>query len=117
MNIQIPFDVLGHYDSIALNTDDTFYNPHTFTVWGFEGIMKKTLVSILSVLMFTNAFAEAVNVKLETLKEDRETLMNVLEKGQCGQICVRYERNVNGSTASSTYAFGFCRVSITVCKD
>ena len=25
MNIQIPFDVLGHYDSIALNTDDTFY--------------------------------------------------------------------------------------------
>ena len=25
MNIQVPFDVLGHYDSIALNTDDTFY--------------------------------------------------------------------------------------------
>lgn len=25
MNIQIPFDVLGHYDSIALNTDDSFY--------------------------------------------------------------------------------------------
>ena len=25
MNIQIPFDVLGQYDSIALNTDDTFY--------------------------------------------------------------------------------------------
>lgn len=25
MNIQIPFDALGHYDSIAFNTDDTFY--------------------------------------------------------------------------------------------
>ena len=25
MNIQIPFDLLGNYDSIALNTDDTFY--------------------------------------------------------------------------------------------
>lgn len=25
MNIQIPFDVLGQYDSIALNTDNTFY--------------------------------------------------------------------------------------------
>ena len=25
MNIQIPFDLLGHYESIALNTDDTFY--------------------------------------------------------------------------------------------
>ena len=79
--------------------------------------MKKTLVSILSVLMFTNTFAEAINVKPETLKEDRETLMSVLEKGQCGQVCVRYERNVNGSTASSTYAFGFCRVSIRICKE
>lgn len=79
--------------------------------------MKKTLVSILSVLMFTNTFAEAINVKPETLKEDRETLMSVLEKGQCGQVCVRYERNVNGSTASSKYAFGFCRVSIRICKE
>ena len=25
MNIQIPFDLLGHYESIVLNTDDTFY--------------------------------------------------------------------------------------------
>lgn len=25
MNIQIPFDLLGNYESIALNTDDTFY--------------------------------------------------------------------------------------------
>lgn len=25
MNIQIPFDLLGHYESIALNTDDAFY--------------------------------------------------------------------------------------------
>lgn len=25
MNIQIPFELLGHYDSIALNTDNTFY--------------------------------------------------------------------------------------------
>lgn len=25
MNIQIPFELLGHYESIALNTDDTFY--------------------------------------------------------------------------------------------
>ena len=94
MNIQIPFDVLGHYDFIAFNTDDSFYNPHTFM--GFRRIMKKTLVSILSVLMFTNAFAEAVNVKPETLNEDKEVLMSVLEKGQCGQVCVRYERNVNG---------------------
>lgn len=37
MNIQIPFELLGHYDSIVLNTDDTFYNPRTFTVWGFGG--------------------------------------------------------------------------------
>ena len=78
--------------------------------------MKKTLVSILSVLMFTNAFAEAINVKQETLKEDKDVLMNVLEKGQCGQICVRYERNVNGAFRTKT-AFGFCRVSVTVCKE
>lgn len=25
MNLQIPFEQLGHYKSIALNTDDTFY--------------------------------------------------------------------------------------------
>ena len=25
MNIQIPFDLLGNYESIVLNTDDTFY--------------------------------------------------------------------------------------------
>ena len=25
MNIQIPFDLLGHYESIVLNTDDSFY--------------------------------------------------------------------------------------------
>lgn len=79
--------------------------------------MKKILVSILSVLMFTSTFAEAINVKLETLKEDKEVLMSVLEKGQCGQICVRYERNINGGRAMSTHSFGFCRVSVTVCKD
>ena len=78
--------------------------------------MKKTLVSILSVLMFTTAFAEAVNVKQETLNEDKEVLMSVLEKGQCGQVCVRYERNINGSSRDP-YAFGFCRVSVTVCKE
>ena len=26
MNIQIPFDLLGNYESIVLNTDDTFYD-------------------------------------------------------------------------------------------
>ena len=25
MNIQIPFELLGNYESITLNTDDTFY--------------------------------------------------------------------------------------------
>lgn len=25
MNIQIPFELLGNYESVALNTDDTFY--------------------------------------------------------------------------------------------
>lgn len=25
MNIQIPFELLGNYESIVLNTDDTFY--------------------------------------------------------------------------------------------
>lgn len=25
MNIQIPFELLGHYESIVLNTDNTFY--------------------------------------------------------------------------------------------
>lgn len=25
MNIQIPFDLLGNYESIVLNTDDSFY--------------------------------------------------------------------------------------------
>jgi len=25
MNLQIPFELLGHYKSIVLNTDDTFY--------------------------------------------------------------------------------------------
>lgn len=79
--------------------------------------MKKIFVLILSVLMFTNAFAEAVNVKQETLNEDKEVLMNVLEKGQCGQICVRYERNRRGGSFKYATAFGFCRVSVTVCKD
>lgn len=80
--------------------------------------MKKILALVLSVLMFTNAFAGAVNVKPETLNEDKKVLMSVLEKGQCGQVCVRYERNINGYyRASSTYAFGFCRVSVTICKE
>ena len=25
MNVQIPFDLLGDYESIVLNTDDSFY--------------------------------------------------------------------------------------------
>lgn len=78
--------------------------------------MKKIFVLILSVLMFTTAFAEAINVKPETLNEDKEALMNVLEKGQCGQVCVRYERNKSG-IGFGTYSFGFCRVSVTVCKE
>lgn len=78
--------------------------------------MKKILVFILSVMTFTNVFAEAIDVKPETFKNDKEILMDVLERGQCGTICVRYERNINGAS-SFIYAFGFCRVSITVCKD
>lgn len=79
--------------------------------------MKKIFALILSVLMFTNAFAEAVNVKPETLNEDKKVLMSVLEKGQCGQVCVRYERNINRESTVSIYAFGFCRASVTVCKE
>lgn len=79
--------------------------------------MKKILALVLSVLMFTNAFAEAVNVKPETLNEDKKVLMSVLEKGQCGQVCVRYERNTNGGSALNTRAFGFCRASVTICKE
>lgn len=78
--------------------------------------MKKLFVLILSVLMVTTAFAEAINVKLETLKEDKEVLMSVLEKGQCGQVCVRYERNRRGILNQAT-EFGFCRVSATICKE
>ena len=80
--------------------------------------MKKILsVLLIAMALFsTNAYAEAVNVKSETFKEDKEVLMSVLEKGQCGQICVRYERNINGSSRDP-YAFGFCRVSVTICKD
>lgn len=78
--------------------------------------MKKIFVLILSILLFTNAFAGAINVKHETLKEDKEVLMGVLEKGQCGQICVRYERNRSGILDQAT-SFGFCRASVTVCKD
>ena len=83
--------------------------------------MKKILsVLLIAMTLFsTNTYAEAVNVKSETFKEDKEVLMSVLEKGQCGQICVRCERDINRrrSTASSYYAFGFCRVSVTICKD
>lgn len=78
--------------------------------------MKKIFALVLSVLMFTNAFAGAVNVKPETLNKDKEVLMSVLEKGQCGQVCVRYERN-NGGMGYSATAFGFCRVSVTICKE
>lgn len=80
--------------------------------------MKKILVvlSILSVIMFTNVYAEAMNVRSDTFKDDEKVLMRMLDKGQCGQICLRYERNTSG-VGSGSYAFGFCRVSITVCKD
>ena len=78
--------------------------------------MKKIFALILSVLMFTNAFAEAVNIKPKTLKKDKEVLMSVLEKGQCGSICIRYERKINGM-GFATSAFGFCRASVTICKE
>ena len=78
--------------------------------------MKKILALFLSVLMFTNAFAEAVNIKPKTLKKDKEVLMRVLEKGQCGSICIRYERKISGM-GFATSAFGFCRVSVTICKE
>lgn len=78
--------------------------------------MKKIFALVLSVLMFTNAFAEAVNVKPEPLNKDKKVLMSVLEKGQCGQVCVRYERITSGM-GFGTYAFGFCRVSVTICKE
>lgn len=65
--------------------------------------------------MFTNAFAEAINVKHETFKEDREVLLNILPQGQCGTICVRYERN--RAMFGNYTEFGFCRATITVCKD
>lgn len=77
--------------------------------------MKKTLVAILSVLMFTNAFAGAFDVRPEGIKKDKEALMSILEKGQCGQVCVRYER-IRGLLGNAT-EFGFCRISVTVCKE
>ena len=63
--------------------------------------MKKILsVLLITMTLFSaNAYAEAVNVKSETFKEDKEVLISVLEKGQCGQICVRYERNINGASS------------------
>ena len=78
--------------------------------------MKKIFALILSVLMFTNAFAEAVNVRPENFKKDKKALTNVLEKGQCGSICIRYERNINGF-GYATSQFGFCRASVTICKE
>ena len=74
-------------------------------------------VRLIAMTLFsTNAYAEAVNVKSKTYKKDKEVLMNVLEKRQCSQIYIRYERNINGSSRDP-YAFGFCRVSVTICKD
>lgn len=78
--------------------------------------MNNILIFILSILLFTDVSAKAFDVRQETLKEDKEVLLNVLEKGQCGQICVRYERNRNG-VLNNASVFGFCRVSITICKD
>lgn len=78
--------------------------------------MNKIIIITLGVLMLSNVYAEAVNVKQETLKEDKEVLMSVLEKGQCGNICIRYERNIFGE-GRSTSSFGFCRVSINSCKE
>ena len=78
--------------------------------------MKKIFALILSVLMFTNAFAEAVNVRPENFKKDKKALTNVLEKGQCGQVCVRYERKISGM-GFSAHSFGFCRASVTICKE
>lgn len=83
--------------------------------------MKKILIvlSVLSVLMFTNvftsAFASAFDVRTEDIKKDKQALMKVLENGQCGTICVRYERN--RAMFGNYTEFGFCRATITVCKD
>ena len=77
--------------------------------------MKKTLVSILSVLMFTNAFAVAFDVRPEDIKKDKEALIRILEKGQCGQVCVRYDRT--RFLLGNPTEFGFCRISVTVCKE
>lgn len=66
--------------------------------------------------MFTNVYASAVDVRSDTFKDDEKALMRMLDKGQCGQICLRYERNLSGF-GNARFAFGFCRVSITVCKD
>lgn len=81
--------------------------------------MNKILIITLSVLMFTDVFAKAFNVRQETLKEDKDTLMNVLKKGQCGSICVRYERNrtKRNGILNNAELFSFCRVSVIVCKD
>lgn len=78
--------------------------------------MNKILIFILSILLFTDAFAEVANILPATFKKDKEALMNVLEQGQCGNICIRYERNISGMGYSAK-AFGFCRVSITICKE
>lgn len=81
--------------------------------------VKKILVFIFVftlVFVTMDVFAEVANILPATFKKDKETLMNVLEKGQCGNICIRYERNISGMGYSAK-AFGFCRVSITICKD
>lgn len=78
--------------------------------------MNKILIITLSVLMFTDVFAKAFNVRQETLKEDKEVLISILEKGQCGQVCIRYERNRSG-VLNNADLFGFCRASITICKE
>ena len=77
--------------------------------------MSKVLIFIFA-LMFTNVYAEGVNVRPDTFKDDEKVLMRMLDRGQCGQICLRYERNLSGF-GNARFAFGFCRVSITVCKD
>lgn len=78
--------------------------------------MKNKIILVFAILSFSNVFAQAINVKQDTLKEDKEFLMDILEEGECGQVCLRYENNSSYTIKGDT-RFGFCRVSVTICKD
>ena len=89
----------------------------------YEDSLKIGIIAILILLYIPiNAFFldretfEQCNAqqRKERIENDKQLLLNNLESGQCGDVCIK-ESNSKHSTKYSHYTM--CDVSIKVCKD